>query len=262
MIEDHPFSISETEGYSEHSLNYNTGIQKAKRRVQFSNPLEHWREFDKETGQMYELNSSKSADEEKSKQQFKNIVTSDQDQDTERDNGQEKLDGNKVGVKTQSITEVIQPFQKRQHRKIDVSKQTHEKTRGDFSAVLKKYAKPSPSSLHTKQLKHGRLLCNVSSCSKLTTDEELLLNLRKEPSLIQSYCTYSFSSSMGMLTGFKASSLPLIANSRKLYDERLLPRTVFTSVERKYPSIRTAKYGSGLPLVGERTTPYIVQLFD
>ena len=264
MTEDHPFSVSEPASSSEHSLNYNTAIQKAKRKVQFSNPLEHWREFDKETGQMYEVNNSKSADEEKLKQQFKNIVTSDQDQGTKRDNGQEKLDGSKVvDVKTQSITEVIQPFQKRQHRKIDVLKQkAEEKTREDFSAVIKTNAKASSSSLHTKQLKHGRLLCNVSSCSKLTTDGELLLNLRKEPSLIQSYCTYSFSSSMNMLTGFKASTLPLVPNSRKLYDERLLPRTLFTSVERKYPSIRTAKYGSGLPLVGERTTPYIVQLFD
>lgn len=265
MTEDHPFFVSEPASYSEHSLNFNTAIQKPKRKVQFSNPLEHWREFDKETGEMYELNNSKSVEEEKMKQQFNNIVTSDQDQNTGRDNGLEKLDGNKVVVKTQSTTEAIQPFQKREHRKIDVSKQTKEKTRQDFSAVIKKNAKCSSRSLHTKQLKqvkHDRLLCDVSTCSKLTTDGELLLNLGKEPSLIQSYCTYSFSSSMGMLTGFKASPLPLGSSSRKLYDERLLPRTVFTGVERKYPSIRTAKYDNGLPLVGERTTPHIVQLFD
>ena len=266
MTEDHPFFVSEPASYSEHSLNCNTAIQKAKRKVQFSNPLEHWREFDKETGEIYELNSSKCVDEEKMKQQLKNIVTSDQDENTGRDNGQENLDGNKVVVKTQSITEAIQPVQKRQHRKIDVSKQMEEKTRQDFSAVIKKnHVKSSSRSLHTKQLKqvkHDRLLCNVSACSKLTTEGGLLLNVRKEPSLIHSYCTYSFSSSMSMLTGFKASPLPLVSNSRKLYDERLLPRTVFTSVERKYPSIRTAKYDSGLPLVGERTTPHIVQLFD
>ena len=260
MTEDDQFSVSEPASFSEHSLNCNTAIHKAKRKVQFSNQLEHWREFDKETGEIYELDDSKSADEEKIEQQLKNIVASDQDQDT--DNGQEKLDC-KGAVKTQSITEVIQAFQKRQFRRIDVSKQTQEKTRQEFGAlIMKKNAKSSSRSLNTKQLKHNRLLCNVSTCSKLSTDGGLLLNLRKEPSLIQSYCTYSFSSSMGMLTGFKVSPLPLVSNSRKLYDERLLPRTVSTSVERKYPSIRTAKYNSGLPPVGKLSTPYIVQLFD
>lgn len=257
MAEDHQFSVSEPASFSEHSLNYNTAIQKAKRKVQFSEPLEHWREFDKETGEMYELNDSKNTHEEKMKQQLN--YTCDKDPDT--DNGQDKLDC-KGAVKTQSITEVIQAFQKRQFRRIDVSKQTQEKPRQDFNAVIKKNAKSSSGSLNTKQLKHSPLLCNVSTCSKLATDGQFLLNLRKEPSLIQSYCTYSFSSSMGMLTSFKVSPLPLVSNSRKLYDERLLPRTVFTSLERKHNSIRTAKYGSGFPPVGKLTTPHIVQLFD
>ena len=256
MAEDHQFSVSEPASFIEHSLN--TAIQKAKpRKVQFSNPLEHWREFDKETGEMYELNDSKTTHEENMKQQLKN--TCDKGQDT--DNSQDKLDC-KGAVKTQSITQVIQAFQKRQYRRIDVSKQTQEKPRQDFNAVTKKNAKSSSSSLHTKQLKNSPLLCNVSTCSTLATDGEFSLNLRKEPSLIQSYCTYSFSSSMGMLTSFTVSQLPLVSNSRKLYDERLLPRTVFTSVERKYNSMKTAKYGSGLPPVGKLTTPHIVQLFD
>ncbi|XP_020608605.1 uncharacterized protein LOC110047195 [Orbicella faveolata] len=259
MTEDDQFSVSEPSSFSEHSVNYNSAIQKTKRKVQFSDPLEHWREFDKETGEMYELNDSKNTHEESMKQQLENTVTCDKDQDT--DSGQEKLDC-KGAAKTQSITEVIQAFQKRQYRRTDVSKQTQEKPRRDLDAVIKKNAKSSSSSLHTKQLKHSRLLCNMSTCSKLATDGEFLLNLRKEPSLIQSYCTYSFSSSMGMLTGFKVSPLPLVSTSRKLYDERLLPRTVVTSVERKYPSIRTAKYDSGLPPVGQLSTPHIVQLFD
>lgn len=259
MTEDDHLSVSEPASFSEHSLHCNTStaIHKAKRKVQFSNPLEYWREFDKETGEMYELDDSKSPDEEKMQQQLKNIETSCDNQDR---NAQEKLDC-KGAVKTQSITDVIQAFQKRQYRRIDVSKQTQEK-RQNFNAVIKRNVKSSSSSLHTKQLKHSRLLCNVSTCSKLATDGEFLLNLRKEPSLIQSYCTYSFSSSMAMLTGFKVSPLPLVSTSRKLYDERLLPRTAFTSVERKYPSIRTAKCDGGLPPVGKLSTPYIVQLFD
>ena len=257
-LEDDHFSVTESASFSEHCLNCNTTIHKAKRKVQFSTPLEYWREFDKETGEMYELDDSKNTDEEEMKQQLKNIVTHDKDQDT--DNGQEKLDG-KVAVKTQRITDVIQAFQKRQYRRVDVPKQTQEK-RQNLNDVTIRKAKSSASSLHTKQLKHSPLLCNVSTSSKLETDKEFLVNLRKEPSLIQSYCTYSFSSSMGMLTGFKVSPLPLVSTSRKVYDERLLPRTVFTSVERKYPSIRTAKYDSGLPPVGKPSTPYIVQLFD
>ena len=257
-LQDHHFPVAEPSSTSEHSLICNTEIHKAKRKVQFSNKLEHWREFDKETGEMYELGDSINTDEEKMKQQLKNIVTYDKDQVT--DNGQEKLDF-KGAVKTQSISDVIQAFQKRRYKRIDVPKQTQEK-RQDLNAVIKRKAKSSASPLHTKQLKQGRLLCNVSTCSKLETDGELMVNSRKEPSLIQSYCTYSFSSSMGMLTGFKVSPLPLVSTSRKVYDERLLPRTVFTSVERKYPSIRTAKYHSGLPPVGKLSTPYIVQLFD
>lgn len=258
-LQDHHFSVAEPSSTREHSLICNTEIHKAKRKVQFSNKLEHWREFDKETGEIYELEDSINTDEEKMKQQLNNIVTYDKDQVT--DNGQEKLDC-KGAVKTQSITDVIQAFQNRRYKRRNVPKQTQEKSQ-DLNAVIKRKAKSSASPLHTRQLKHGRLLCNVSTCSKLeTVDGELMVNSRKEPSLIQSYCTYSFSSSMGMLTGFKVSPLPLVSTSRKVYDERLLPRTVLTSVERKYPSIRTTKYHSGLPPVGKLSTPYIVQLFD
>ncbi|XP_078370229.1 uncharacterized protein LOC144653966 [Oculina patagonica] len=245
--------FSEDASFSENNLTSNMAIHKAKRRVQFSSPLEYWREFDKETGEVYELKDLKIAEGEGMKQPLKNIETYDNDQSKNAQKGVPK---------TQSITDVIQAFQKRQYKRIDVSKQTQEK-RQDFSAVQKRNVKPSSGSLHTKQLKHGRLLCNVSTCSKLANDGEFLLNLREKPSLIQSYCTYSFSSSMGMLTGFKVSPLPLVSTSSKLYDERLLPRTAFGTVDRKYSSIRTARNDGGLPSVfGKSSTPYIVQLFD
>lgn len=249
--------FSEDASFSEHNLISNMAIHKAKRRVQFSSPLEYWREFDRETGEIYKLKDSKIPEEEEMKQPLKNIETCDKDQGKDA----QKLDY-KGAPKTQSITDVIQAFQKRQYKRIDVSKQTQEK-RKDLNAFQKRNVKPPSGSLHTKQLKHGRLLCNVPTCSKLATDGEFLLNLRDKPSLIQSYCTYSFSSSMGMLTSFKVSPLPLVSTSRKLYDERLLPRTAFGSVDRKYSSIRTARNDSGLPpVVGKLSTPYIVQLFD
>lgn len=57
-LQDHHFSVAEPSSTSEHSLICNTEIHKTKRKVQFSNKLEHWREFDKETGEMYELGDS------------------------------------------------------------------------------------------------------------------------------------------------------------------------------------------------------------
>lgn len=251
VTEDH---LSEDASFSENNLSSNMAIHKAKRRVQFSCPLEYWREFDRETGEVYELKDSKIPEGEEMKQPLKNIETCDKD-------APQKLDY-KGAPKTQSITDVIEALQKRQHKRIDVSKQKQGK-RQDLNAVQKRNVKPPPSSLHTKQLKNGRLLCNVTTCSKLATDGEFLLNLHKRPSLIESYCTYSFSSSMGMLTSFKVSPLPLVSTSRKLYEERLLPCTAFGSVDRKYSSIRTTRNDGRLPpVVGKLSTPYIVQLFD
>lgn len=263
--------ITEDEHYSEHAsfdepnLNSNTTIHnKAKRKVQFSRPLEYWREFDKETGEfLYELKDiAKMSDAGKLKEtcveKIHETFNANEDED-----GQ-KLDYKQNGAKTQSITDVIQAFQKRQCKKIDTSKQSQEKRRKDVTRIKQNVKLPSPS-LHTRQLKNGRLLYNAPTCSKLAVREgEFLLNLRKEPSLIQSYCTYSFSSSLGMLTSFKMSArLPLVCTGRKLYDERLLP-TTFSTVQRKYSTIRTtARNDGGLPpVVRKLSTPHIVQLFD
>ena len=252
------FHLPPDASFSELNLNGEMAIHKEKRRVQFSSPLEYWREFDKETGEVYELMDLKISEGEEMKQPLKSVDTCDKEQgkDTKKSNS-------KVAPKTQSITEVVHAFEKRQRKRTDVSKQTQEK-RQDLNAVQKRSVKHPSSSLHTKQLKHGRLLCNVSTCSKLSKEGEFLLNLREKPSLIESYCTYSFSSSMGMLTSFKVSSLPLVSKSQKLYDERLLPRTAFGSVNKKYSSIKHVRNGGGLPPVVGKTmsTPYIVQLFD
>ena len=234
---------------------------RVKRKVHFSHPLEHWREFDKETGELYELkNATAQETEENLTEPSKNIETCDKDR-CKRD---QKQDCNN-GAKTQRITDVIQAFQRRgQYKRTNASKQTPDKRQSqDFNnSVVKRNVKFPSTSLHTKQLKPGDLLCKVSTCSKLANDGEFMFNLRrKEPSQIQSYCTYSFSSTLGMLTGFKVSPLPLVCTSRKLYDERLLPAAFR---ERKYSTGKTSRNANGLPPVvrGKLSTPHIVQLFD
>lgn len=232
-----------------------TGVQKVKRKVQFSRPLEHWREFDKETGELSELKDSKMRG--KLTQYCRNVETF---TDKNRENsGSENIDC-KGGAKTQSITEMIQAFQKRQDRRINALKQAEEK-RKDCYTRSKQNVKLASSALHIKQVNKGSLLCNIANCSKLARDGEFLWNFPKESCLIQSYCTYSFSASLSMLTSFNVPPpLPLVCSSRKLYDERLLP-TTYESAGRRYPHSKTE--GNGLPPVfGKLPTPYIVQLFD
>ena len=249
--------IIEHASLCEGKINSYAGVQKPKRKVQFSRPLEYWREYDKETGQLSELKDSKI--KEKSTQHSKNVEVFDKN----RENSSQQNIDCKGGAKTQSITEVIQAFQKRQNKKLNVLKQADEKRKDCITGCKQnvKLSAATSSSLHLKQLNNRKLFCNVANCSKLTTDGGYLVNLHKESSLIQSYCTYSFSTSLSMLTSFKVPpSSPFVCTSRKLYDERLLPNTP-QSAARNYYSPKT--FGSELPPVaGKLPTPHIVQLFD
>ena len=249
-------SISEHTSFSEGKTNVNRGVQKAKRKVQFSLPLEYWREFDKETGELDEVKDSV-LKESLSPLHCKNVETFNNNLDGM--NSGQNIDC-KGGAKTQSIKEVIQTFQKRQDKRIDALKQAEEKTK-HYKSGSKQNVKLASSALHIKQLNKRSLLCNVANRSKLATDGKCLWNFHKESSLIQSYCTYSFSPSLSMLSGFKVTSpLPLAGTTRKLYDERLLPAR-FDRSGRLLSS--TKPRANGLPpVVGKLPTPYIVQLFD
>lgn len=242
--------ISRRTSSMDDKTNSDTLVQKAKtRKVQFSRPLEYWREFDKETGELREIKDSRVKEVELS-QHCKNVETL---HNTDRGNSGQNI------AKTQSITEVIQAFQKRHDRRINALKQVEEKSPKDCTE-RKQRLKLASSSSYNKQLHKRSLLCNVSNCSKLDTGEKFLWNLRKESPHVQSYFTYSFSTSLCMLTSFTAPPpLPLVCTKSKVYDERLLPST-FESA-RGYPSSKTRENGLP-PVIGKLTTPYIVQLFD
>lgn len=53
VTEEEEVDCAESESFSEPDVN--SDPLKTKRKVQFSWPLEYWREFDKETGEVYEL---------------------------------------------------------------------------------------------------------------------------------------------------------------------------------------------------------------
>ena len=243
--------ISGRTSFMDDKTNSDTLVQKAKtRKVQFSRPLEYWREFDKETGELSEITDAKVKEVELS-QHCKNVETLD---NIDRGNSGQSI------AKTQSITEVIQSFQKRQDRRIYALRQVEEKSPKDCNTERKQRLKLASSSSYNKQLHKRSLLCNVANCSKLDTSEKFLWNLRKESPHVQGYFTYSFSTSLCMLTSFKAPPpLPLVCTKSKVYDERLLPST-FESA-RGYPSPKTRENGLP-PVIGKLPTPYIVQLFD
>lgn len=234
--------------YGEEQSNH-TGIGKRSRKVKFSRPLEYWKEFDKETGNISELKDSRIKE---------NLASqSKKETDTSRQNNNPK-----GRTKSQSIAEVIEAFQNRQNEKWNVLKQSEEK-RKDCMSGCKQNVKLSvftPGSLHIKKPDKNRKLHSVANCPKLTTNGALLCNFHKEYSQIQNYCTYSFSTSLRMLTSLKEPPfLPIVCSSRKLYDERLLPNTPGENCMRK--NYQTA--GKGLShVVNKLTTPYIVQLFE
>ena len=261
VTEEEEVDCAESESFSE--LDVNSDPLKTKRKVQFSWPLEYWREFDKETGEVYELKDETTQEVADSlPKPSENIKT--KNIDVPNLKSDQRLDW-KNSAKAQSITDVFQVFQKRDYKKANTFKQIKDKRDNPEckKSFIKRNLTTYPStSLHTKQLKPGSLLCKVSTCSKLAHKGEFTFNARsKEPSLIQSHCTYSFSSSLGMLTGVTVPSQPLVCTGRKLYDERLLPAV---ERERKYSSMYTSKNNNGLPPLtcGKPTTPDIVQLFD
>ena len=234
--------------YGEEESNQ-TGVRKRSRKVKFSRPLEYWKEFDKETGNISELKDSR-VKENLALQSKKRTDKSRQNNDP------------KGGTKSQSIASIVEAFQKRQNEKLNALKQSEEKEK-DCTSGCKQNVKLSvftPGSLHIKKPDKNRKLHSVENCPKLTTDGALLCNFQKKSSRIQNYCTYSFSTSLRMLTGFKERPfLPIVCSSRKLYDDRLLPNTPAENCMRG--NYETA--GKGLPdVVKKLTTPYIVQLFE
>ena len=229
-----------------------TLLQKAKRKVQFSRSLEYWREFDKETGELSEVTDLKIKEVELTPH-CKNVKTLD---NTDRGNSGQNI------AKTQSITEVIQAFQKRQDRRINALKQVpvEEKSSKDCEIERKQRVKLASTTSYSKQLHKRSVLCNVANSSTLDTGEKFLWNLRNESPHVQGYFTYSFSASLCMLTSFKTPPpLPLVCSKSKVYDERLLPST-FESAS-SYSSPKPGENGLP-PVVGKLPTPYIVQLFD
>jgi len=237
--------------YGEEKSNQ-TGAGKRIRKVKFSRPLEYWKEYDKETGNISELKDSR-VKENLALQSKKRTDTSRQNNDP------------KGRTKSQSIAKVVEAFQKRQNEKLNVLKQSEEKEKDCISGCkqnvkLSVFTPITPGSLHIKKPDKNRKLHSVENCPKLTTDGTLLCNFHKESSRIQNYCTYSFSTSLRMLTSFKERPfLPIVCSSRKLYDDRLLPNTPAESCMRR--NYQTA--GKGLPhVVKKLTTPYIVQLFE
>lgn len=245
-------------------LDLNSDPLKTKKKVQFSWPLEYWREFDKETGEVYELkDETKQETTDSSPDPSDNIETKNKNVP---DLKSDQIPGCKNSAKTQSINDVFQVLQKRNYKKTSTFKQTRDKRNNPEckNSVNKRNLTTFPStSLHTKQLKPSSLFCKVSSCSKLAHKGEFTLYLRsKERSLIQDHCNYSFSSSLGMLTRVKVPSLPLVCTGRKLYDERLLP--VAERKKKNCSPVYTSKNNNGLPPLscGKLATPDIVQLFD
>ena len=235
--------------YGEEESNQ-TGVGKRSRKVKFSRPLEYWKEYDKETGNISELKDSR-VKENLALQSKKRTDKSRQNNDP------------KGRKKSPSIANVVEAFQKRQNEKLNVLKQSEEEEK-DCTSGCKQNVKLSvftPGSLHIKKPDKNRKLHSVANCPKLTTDDgALLCNFHKESSRIQNYCTYSFSTSLRMLTSFRERPfLPIVCSSRKLYDDRLLPNTPAENCMRR--NYETA--GKGLPhVVKKLTTPYIVQLFE
>lgn len=225
------------------------GVGKRNRKVKFSRPLEYWKEYDKETGNISELKDSR-VKENLALQSKKRTDISRQNNDS------------KGRTKSQSIAKVVEAFQKRQNEKLNVLKQSEEKEKDCISGCKQnvKLSLFTPGSLHIKKPDKNRKLHSVANCPKLTTDGALLSNFHKESSRIQNYCTYSFSTSLRMLTSFKEPPfLPIVCSSRKLYDDRLLPNTPAENCTRG--NYETA--GKGLPhVVKKLSTPYIVQLFE
>lgn len=234
--------------YGEEESNQ-TGVGKRSRKVKFSRPLEYWKEFDKETGNISELKDSR-VKENLALQSKKRTDTSRQNNDP------------KGRTKSQSIAKVVEAFQKRQNEKLNVLKQSEEKEKDCISGCKQnvKLSVFTPGSVHIKKPDKNRKPHSVVNCPKLTTDGALLCNFQKESSRIQNYCTYSFSTSLRMLTGFKERPfLPIVCSSRKLYDDRLLPNTPAENC--MSGNYQTA--GKALPhVVKKLTTPYIVQLFE
>lgn len=226
-----------------------TGVGKRNRKVKFSRPLEYWKEYDKETGNISELKDSRVKE---------NLVL----QSKKRTDVSRQNNDSKGRTKSQSIAKVVEAFQKRQNEKLNVLKQSEEKEKDCISGCKQnvKLSVFTPGSLHIKKPEKNRKLHSVANCPKLTTDGALLCNFHKESSRIQNYCTYSFSTSLRMLTSFKEPPfLPIVCSSRKLYDDRLLPNTPAENCMRG--NYQTA--GKGLPhVVKKLSTPYIVQLFE
>lgn len=228
-------------------------VQKAQKRVKFSEPLEYWKEFDIETGELDDTPSEISEEREvELTQHCKTVGNLDENQGDSSQNNDSK-----GGGKTQSITKVIHAFQKRQDKGINELKQAEEK-RKDCTTASKQQAKLAPSGFLTcKYLNKRSSLCNETKRSRLGLDEKCSWNPHKESQRIRLDCTYSLSMSNNSKV---PPSLPLVCTGRKIYDERLLP-TSFPSAGKRFSP--TKPKGTGFPpIVGKFSTPHIVQLFD
>lgn len=214
-----------------------------KRRVQFSEPLEYWREYDKETGELCE---EKNPGEQQESIQYcgENVDKLDQSDIEERNH-------------TESQTELIQSFNKLEDPRIGAQRQIKEK-RKECSVESKQNVKLDTSCLHKKQLTKNSPIRCLEESSKASG--KINLNLRGACPLLQKYCvpTAAVSTSLGK----KPSPLPLGFN-RKIYDERLLPSSFKSGNKNWNSSSKTGETGTGLPpVVGNVRTPHIVQLFD
>lgn len=230
-------------GIEEGSKNIDPKGNITRKRVQFSEPLEYWREFDKETGELCE--------EKKPGEQQESIQYC-------GENVGDKLDPNGIEERTytESQTELIQSLNKVEDTRIGTQRQIKDK-RKECSVESKQNVKLDASCLPKKQLTKNSPIRCLEESSK--TSGKISLNLRGACPVLHKYCAPT---AVSTSTGKKPSPLPLGFN-RKIYDERLLPSSFKSGNKSWNSSSKTGETGTGLPpVVGNVRTPHIVQLFD
>ena len=230
-------------GIEEGSKNIDPKGNITRKRVQFSEPLEYWREFDKETGELCE--------EKKPGEQQESIRYCGENVD-------DKLDQSGIEERTytETQTELIQSLNKVEDTRIGTQRQIKDK-RKECSVESKQIVKLDASYLPKKQLTKNSPIRCLEESSK--TSGKINLNLRGACPVLQKYCAPT---AVSTSIGKKPSPLPLGFN-RKIYDERLLPSSFKSGNKSWNSSSKTGETGTGLPpVVGNVRTPHIVQLFD
>ena len=234
-----------------------TDRKEKKRRVKFSEPLEYWREFDRETG---ELCKEKTGIELKkaTSQHWENI------QDVEKlGKGYIFNSADQTETEDRSQTDCrakdIHFYQTgKETRMRKAPKLVEDKAGRDCIFESEQNMRQISSSLHKKGLVKKTSPCNVERRSRTNGNIEQSLRTDLELPHIKSYCMSSVSLDIG-----KVPPPPFpFAGSRKIYDERLLPSS-FVSAKRIHSSSKIQGPEVGFPpVVGKLRTPHIVQLFD